>query len=369
MMEIPAYLKNYKELWDKDPKKAALQWFRDAKYGLFFHYGLYSQLADNEHAWRLQEFTRIEYEKLKETFNPQKFDAKYYVDFAINCGMNYINMVTKHCDGFSLWDSKATDFTSVNSPAKRDLVAEMAEACDKRGMGLFLFYEHGMDWRHPHGPAHWDWGNPRIKIVDRMIRNDSWYAFNEDYDMNKYVDFAKEQITELLTGYGSVAGIWLDGIGVPMSGDHTKFKCDELYTHIRSLQPQTLISYKQGLLGTEDYFAPEHRVPSKEHGDPDSLVGEIESQKDKIVEICTSMTPTGWSYIKKYDGKHKKADEVWEILKNARKRNANLLLNIGLLPDGSINLEDETVLRRVGERLRKEGFPEKQNKPDPQRSA
>ncbi len=357
-MKIPGYLKNYENIWkNESPKAAALEWFRNARYGLFFHYGLYSQLAANEHAWRLQDFTRREYEKLEKTFNPEKFDADYYVDFAIDCGMNYINMVAKHCDGFSLWDSKATDFTSVNSPAKRDLVAEMAEACRKRDMGLFIFYEHGMDWRHPHGPAHWDWTNPRIRTVDRLKKDDPWYAFGDDYDINQYVDFVAEQVTELLTGYGQVAGIWLDGIGVPLSGDHRKFRCDELYALIRKLQPQALIAYKQGLLGTEDFFAPEHRIPGAEQGDPDSFVGKIGTEKEKLIEICTSMTPTGWSYIKEYEGQHKNAGQVWETLEKAGRGNANLLLNIGPLPDGSINPEDEKPLRQVGQLLRKEGYP------------
>ncbi len=357
-MEIPGYLKGYEKYWNESPRAAARTWFGDAKYGLFFHYGLYSQLEANEHAWRLQDFTRIEYEKLKETFNPENFDADYYVNFAIDCGMKYINMVTKHCDGFSLWDSKATDFTSVNSPAKRDLVAEMVEACNKRDMGLFLFYEHGLEWRHPHCPAHWDWSNPRVKIQDRLNPTDPWYATLETgYDMNEYVEFVKEQITELLTNYGPVAGIWLDGIGIPVSGDYRRFKCDELYALIRKLQPQTLVSYKQGLLGTEDFFAPEHKVPDMSNGDPAALVGQIEKKRDKTVEICTSMTPTGWSYIKEYEGQHKTASEVWETLAKARKQNANLLLNIGPLPDGTINPEDETALREVGARLRNEGFP------------
>ncbi len=351
-MRIPNYLKNYKYLLEEKPKNAALEWFKQARYGLFIHYGLYSQLGENEHVWRLQDFTRIEYEKMKDSFNPEKFDADYYVKFAIDCGMRYINMVTKHCDGFSLWDSKVTDFTSVNSPSRRDLVKEMAEACEKYGMGLFLFYEHGMDWRHPHGPAHWDWKDPRVKTVDRLSGNDPWYASGEKYDINKYVKFVEQQITELLSNYGPVAGIWLDGIGTPLSGDYRLFKCRELYALIRKLQPQALISYKQGLLGTEDFFAPEHRIPGAAQGDPASLVGKIETEKEKIIEICTSMTPTGWSYIREYDGQHKNADEVWETLDKAGRVNANLLLNIGPLPDGSIHHEDETALRAVGERLR-----------------
>lgn len=339
----------------QNPRDAAVAWFRNAKYGLFIHYGLYSQLGENEHAWRLQDFKRTEYEKLANTFNPEKFDAHYYADFAIACGMRYITLVTKHCDGFSLWASKATDFHSMNGPAKRDLVGEMSAACRKRGLGLFLFYEHGLEWRHPHAPAPWDWKDTRTMTVDRLT--DPWYAQGKAYDLTQYVDFVSRQIAELLTGYGPVAGIWLDGIGVPLSGDFRKFRCDELYDMIRRLQPQALISYKQGLLGTEDFFAPEHRIPDPTT-DSARLLGRMIARPDAPVEICTSMTPTGWCHMKKHAGEHKSAADVWEILRAARRQQANLLLNIGPLPDASINPEDEAPLRAVGERLRHEGFPE-----------
>ena len=156
------------------------------------------------------------------------------------------------------------------------------------------------------------------------------------------MDFMTAQITELLTNYGPIAGIWLDGIAVPKSGDWTLFKCQELYDLIHSLQPQVLVSYKQGLLGTEDFAAPEHKALP---------------QTDKPGEICTTMCPGSWGYLESGIGKHKNADAVWETLRDAGEKGYNLLLNTGPLPDGSIDTEDDKTLRAVGERLRSDGFP------------
>ena len=116
------------------------------------------------------------------------------------------------------------------------------------------------------------------------------------------------------------------------------FKCQELYDHIHSLQPKVLVSYKQGLLGTEDFKAPERHW---------------KGESDIPLEICDTLQPKGWGYIKVDDGNHKSADQVMEMLSRAKNLNANLLLNTGPLPDGSIHPEDIKTLREVGQRLRK----------------
>ncbi len=152
------------------------------------------------------------------------------------------------------------------------------------------------------------------------------------------------QLTELLSNYGPVAAIWLDGIITPQSGDLEPFEIQKLYDHIHSLQPQVLVSYKQGMLGTEDFFAPEHD-PAEDH-------------RGELMEICTTMCPKSWGYFEDRAGTHMGAEQVWEQLEYAGANGCNLLLNTGPLPDGSIDAEDEPVLREVGQRLREEGFPE-----------
>jgi len=340
MNHVPSYLENYSDLYAKDPREAALHWFREAKYGLFLHYGLYSLLGRHEWVQWREKIPVAEIAALKDRFAAEKFDAEYIADFAVACGMKYVNLTTRHHDSFCLFETAQTDFNSVASPARRDLVGELARACARRGLGLCLYYSHGRDWRHPHAPNNDEWGGNARPDYDPP---EPAYAYGDEHDLGIYIDFMTAQIRELLTQYGPVAAIWLDGIAVPLSGDRTKFRCQELYDLIHSLQPQVLVSYKQGLLGTEDFFAPEHEA--------------VES-RGKPMEICTTMCPGSWGYMASEAGNHKKADQVWETIRYARKNRCNLLLNTGPLPDGSIDPEDEEVLLKVGERLRAEGFPE-----------
>lgn len=351
IMKIPGYLKGYENIYLENPRKAALAWFKNAKYGLFLHYGLYS--IPGRHEW-LQFKEKIyvkDYEKLADEFTAENFNAEHIVDLATDAGMKYVNLTTRHHDSFCLFKTAHTEFNSVNAPAGRDLVLELAEACAKKDIGLCLYYSHGRDWRHPHAPNNDEWGGSARPDYDLPEPS---YKYGKEHDLQKYLDFMTVQITELLSNYGPVAAIWLDGIATPLSGDSSKFKCQELYNHIHSIQPQTLVSYKQGVTGTEDFFAPEHCVPGE--NDDEAKRGKI-GQSDKLVEICTTMSPGSWGYSREVSGKHLNEEQVWEKIKNASSAGCNLLLNTGPLPDGSLDKEDEIVLRNVGARIRREGFP------------
>jgi alpha-L-fucosidase len=339
MPDVPSYLTDYADLYAQNPREAALQWFRDAKYGLFMHYGLYSLLGRHEWVQFREKIPVAEYAGLANQFTAHKFDADTIAALAVDASMKYVNITTRHHDSFCLFESEQTDFHSVNSAAGRDLVGELAEACREQGLGLCLYYSHGRDWKHPHAPNNDEWGgNARPKYESP----EPSYAYGADHNLQIYLDFVTAQITELLTNYGPIAAIWLDGIAVPLSGDKSLFKCQELYDLIHSLQPQVLLSYKQGLLGTEDFYAPEHKAVATD---------------GKPGEICTTMCPGSWGYMAEKKGQHKTADEVWNTLRAAREAGFNLLLNTGPLPDGSIDPEDDVVLREVGERIRREGFP------------
>jgi alpha-L-fucosidase len=172
------------------------------------------------------------------------------------------------------------------------------------------------------------------------------------------------QLRELLTNYGPLAGIWLD----PIMGYYARpdlFPIQETYALIRELQPQTLIAFKQGATGTEDFASPERSGHSladrvREQVGPDQA--EIaqrawERNKDKHNEICDTLQPGAWGYVAGDDGKHRTADEVLRMLADADSQNCNLLLNTGPLPDGSIHCEDVTTLREVGPRIRRDGWP------------
>jgi alpha-L-fucosidase len=167
------------------------------------------------------------------------------------------------------------------------------------------------------------------------------YAYGEDYDFCEYLDYVREQIRELLTGYGPVAGVWLDGAAIPHSGDKSRFRLPKLHAMIRELQPHALISYKWGVTGTEDFLAPEKPQLDR--------IGK-ESGEGKPLEVCLTLQTRGWGYVQ--DARHLTADEVMAELEAAASLKANLLLNTGPLGDGSIHPEDVSTLREVGKRIR-----------------
>lgn len=343
-LDVPSYLKGYETLYQTDPRAAATQWFRDAKFGLFLHYGLYSQLGKGEWVMLNKKMHVADYAKLKDNFRAEKFDADFITDLALAAEMKYINITTRHHDCFCLFETKQTDFNSLNSPAKRDLIGELAEACREKDLGLCLYYSHGRDWTHRHAPNNDKWGGSARPKYDKP---DPAYAYGKEHDLQKYLDFMSAQVTELLTQYGPVANIWLDGIGVPMSRDKSKFKSQELYDLVHSLQPQVLLSYKQGLLGTEDFFAPEHKAVANAAGKP--------------MEVCTTLQNGGWGFKK--NASHLKPDAVMKKLTSARRADSNLLINTGPLPDGSIHPTDIATLRETGRRLRANGFPATSSSP------
>ncbi len=329
---IPSYLRGYEATYRRDPRAAALEWFRQARSGLFLHYGLYSLEA--RHEWlQLRELIPVaKYAQFKDRFTAARFNADAITDLALAAQMKYVNITTRHHDSFCLFATRETDFNSVNSPAKRDLVAELAAACSRKGLGLCLYYSHGRDWRHPHAPNNDEWGGSARPKYDPPEPS---YAYGAQHHPQKYLDFMTAQITELLTNYGPIAAIWLDGIAVPLSRDRTKFKCQELYDHIHRLQPQVLVSYKQGLLGTEDFFAPEHKAVGNPSGKP--------------MEICSTLQEGSWGYHA--TRRNLTTDEAWAKVVAAREANANLLLNSGPMPDGSIPPDHERVLREIGKRM------------------
>ena len=323
---IPAYLKDDEVLYAHNPRQAALKWFKEAQFGLFMHYGLYSLLEGSYHGkhskpaeWILKrtEIGLPEYEKLAQRFTAENFNADFITDMALDAGMKYVNLTTRHHDSFCLWDTQVSDFKSTNSPAERDLVGELAEQCHRKGLGLCLYYSHGRDWRHPHAPGSLNPAEPQ--------------------EVQNYVDFMTAQITELLTNYGPIAAIWLDGIVTARKLPKGSLKTQALYDLIHRLQPQVLVSYKQGLLGTEDFMAPERHWK----GTP-----------TKPLEICNTMQGYSWGYDRADEGHHRGPDDVMAMLEKAKAMPANLLLNTGLRPDGSVHPDDVKTLKEVGHRLR-----------------
>lgn len=362
----PAYLKSVAELYANDPKAAALEWFKRARFGLFMHYGLYSIPARGEWVMFHEAIPLAEYEKLKEQFRPDKFDADFITDLACAAGMGYVNITARHHDSFCLFDSKHSDYTSARSPARRDLVAELAEQCRKKSLGLFLYYSYALDWRHPYfysrefNPI----ARPNYKTPEPR------YLWRKDEDFAKYIEFVHGQITELLTNYGPLAGIWFD----PIMGYYARpdlFPIKDTYALIRRLQPQTLLCFKQGATGTEDFAAPERTGKSlaervqKQYGDAKAKIAAEAwaANSTKHNEICDTLQPRVWGYKKADDGNHLTADDTTARLGWAAAQNCNLLMNTGPLTDGSIHPVDVQTLREVGRRIRTGGWPAPQTPP------
>lgn len=371
--EVPSYLKGYEEFYAQRPQEAALAWFKEAKFGLFVHYALASVLEGGkpEYLELIAEFEEqvelaklpasqraklgVSKEQMKQVhafhsvlmkrFRAERFDADAICDLAVAAQMRYVNFTTKHLGRLAMYRTRTTDFTSLNSPAGRDLVGELAEACSKRGLGLFLY------------------------VPPETARTDG-----EFFEMNRTI------IRELLTQYGPIAGIWFDGIGHYRRNPENYSRLSETFSIIRALQPQCLISFKEGAIGQEDFISPEHFLmpapvkwdtPRRQERRDIRLQRWKRFQEEKWhkyfrhkpVEINTTMQecanrdgvgqPGGW--INDNAARHLSADEVMFLIKVARSLNANLLINVGPVADGSIHPDDEKALREVGRRLRRKG--------------
>ncbi len=346
--EVPPYLSGYEEQFKEDPRAANLKWFTDADFGLFIHYGLYSQLEKGEWVQLRDTIPVAEYARLKETFTAENFDADIITDIALDAEMEYITITSKHHDGFCLFETEATDFNSLEAPAGRDLIGELYEACEEKGLGLFLYYSYAADWKHPYFyPREAGWPSVRPAYMEPQPE----YLFEKDEDFRIYVDFVHQQLRELLTQYPNVAGIWFD----PIMGFYNRpdlFPIEETYRLVRDLSDHTLISFKQGANGTEDFVTPEREGSARVGEGFEVALKVYELNKDKPKEICNTLQPRAWGYNKAVDGQHKSAVEVMQMLEDAKLLNANLLLNVGPLPDGAFPEEDVKILREVGERLR-----------------
>lgn len=342
--KVPSYLQDYQKEYRANPKQANLLWFKDAKYGMFIHYGLYSILEKGEWVQLRDTIPVAEYAKLKDRFTADKFSADEITETAINAGMKYITITSKHHDGFCLFDTKATDFNVMNSPAKRDLIKELYDACEQKGLGLFLYYSYGADWKHPYFyPREGGWSSARPAYTEPQPE----YKFEKDEDFKIYVDFVHQQITELLTQYPNIAGIWFD----PIMGYYHRpdlFPIDSTYALIRKMSPHALISFKQGANGDEDFMAPERGGSAKVGEQFEVAKIAYEKNKNKPREICNTLQAHAWGYNRNEDGKHKTANDIIDLLHDAEKSNANLLLNVGPKGDGSFPEEDIKALKTAG---------------------
>ncbi|MDH7569784.1 MAG: alpha-L-fucosidase, partial [Armatimonadota bacterium] len=300
-----------------------------------------------------------DYATLAHTFTAKNFDADRITDLACEVGMRYVTLVACHHEGFALWGSPSEPFNSVNA-CGRDLVGEMAQQCARKGLGFFTYYTFMLNWRYPHflSPEIFRMARPHYTRPQPEYLSDDVEGFRKHY-----VPYMLGHLRELLTGYGPLAGMWLDIImAYYLRPDLVPVRA--AYDLIRQLQPATLLCYKQGATGEEDFATPEHRFQSlaeaagKMGGEAAARRADAawEKNRHKHNEICTTLQkggPWGW----KAEAEHASADEVWAMLAHAHAHNCNLLANVGPLADGSLHPEDVAALREVGRRVRVHGWP------------
>ena len=289
-----------------------LCWWREARFGLFIHWGPVSLLG-TELGWsrgavrrdlgdRGEVPARV-YDNLYKRFNPVKFDARRWVALAQAAGMKYLVFTTKHHDGFCMWDTRLSDYKITNTPFGRDVTAELASACHEAGIGLGFYYSQ-IDWRHP---------DFRTERHDRYLR------------------YFHGQIEELATRYGKVDIFWFDG-----TGNRRDWQSDKVFSMIRRHQPTALINNRLWLPG--------------DFGTPEQHVGGF--QADRAWESCITLCRQ-WSW--KPRGEMKSRKECIRTLVRCARGDGNLLLNVGPMPDGRIVPRQAARLRQIGQWLRKYG--------------
>ncbi len=321
-----------------EPTKSNLearQWFEDAKFGLFIHWGVYSVLGDGEWVMENQNIAIDSYEKLPAFFNPTEYNATEWVEMAKNVGMKYITITSRHHDGFSMFDSKVTDYTIVKkTPYQKDVLKALADACKKEDIKLFFYYSL-LDW---HNDDYFPRGKTGNGIDGR-----------KDGDWEAYINFMKAQLTELLTNYGEIGGIWFDGDWDKKSAN---WHYEEIYKLIHDLQPQCLIgnNHHEAIKQGEDFQMFEKDLPGKNttgFGTSESDIGKLPT------EICETINGS-WGF-NLTDKKHKSEKELIHYLIKAAGYGSNLLLNVGPMPNGEIQPEHQESLAKIGEWLKING--------------
>ncbi len=318
-----------------------IKWFRDAKFGLFIHWGPAS-ISGQEISWGMQDrieggakhqkVPRERYMNLYKEFNPTEFDADGLLSLAKGAGMEYIVFVTKHHDGFSLWETKQNHFPAgadypqkysiADAPYDKDICKEVAAATKKHGLKLGWYYST-RDWTHP-----------------EYLKGDN----------QAYNDYYENQVEELLTDYGPVDIMWFDHC----FGDWDQYTIPRLYEKMYAKNSNLLVNnravrgikdvpkeYESLVFG--DYDTPENRMGAYQHGRP--------------WESCMILSPTpdhgGWSY--RPDGVTRSLDETLKLLSSCVTGDGNMLLNLAPLPDGSLKPEEKAILEGIGPWMKKNG--------------
>jgi alpha-L-fucosidase len=311
----------------------ARRWFQDAKFGMFIHWGVYSVPGRGEWVMENEKIPIVDYEKFAPQFNPTKFSAADIVALAKSAGMKYITITSKHHDGFAMFATKQNQWNIVDStPYGRDPLKQLAEECRKQGIKLF-FYHSQLDWH-----------NPDYLPLGRTGHSAGRSGAG---DFNKYLEFMDAQLTELLTNYGDVAGIWFDGMWDKPDAD---WQLQRTYSLIHKLQPAALIgsNHHHAPFDGEDFQMFEKDLPGA------NTAGFNQTSISQLpLETCETVNGA-WGY-NKTDKNFKSVPALIHYLVRAAGSNANFLLNIGPMPTGQVQPEFVERLRAMGQWLEKNG--------------
>ena len=322
----------------KEHKDARMAWFRDARFGMFIHWGLYSvpggyyqgKSIINYGEWIMNnaKIPIAEYAAFAPQFNPVKFNADEWVKIAKDAGMKYIIITAKHHEGFAMFRSKASSFNIYDAtPFKRDPLKELAEACRKQGIKLGFYYSQNHDWHHPGGGSdHWD---PSRNVVD-------WDPSHKG-DPDKYVDeIVIPQVKEILTNYGEISVIWWDMPG----GVIDKPRADRIYKAVMECNPNIIMNNRLGHGYKGDTETPEQHIPAQGYPGRDW-------------ETCMTINGT-WGF-KKDEKKFKSTKQLLINLIDIASKGGNYLLNVGPDAEGVIPAGEVQPIAEMGKWLRVNG--------------
>jgi len=305
-----------------------LAWFREARFGLFIHWGVYSQIGREEWARELLQIPHREYQKIAMNFNPVNYDPKEWVRLAREAGVKYIVITSKHHDGFCLYDSVFTENDSLGAKIKTDLLGMLVEACREEKMPIGFYYSI-MDWHHP------DYLPRRSWEKDRSVKG---------ADFKRYVSYMRSQLQELVLKY-QPAILWFDGEWEHKNEDYDAPGIGQM---LRQLKPDIIINDRlfNRAPGRGDFGTPENYVPATGWRNEDGSL--------RLWEVCLTMNFNGWGY-NHYETEFRNGPQLIRQLIEIASKGGNLLLNIGPRPDGTIQPEFVERLKQIGAWLKVNG--------------
>ena len=288
-----------------------MQWWHQAKFGMFIHWGLYSVLGRHEWVMENEGIPVSEYEPLAKRFNPKPNAARAWAKLARQAGQKYMVMTTKHHEGFCQWDTRLTNYCAAKQGPGRDLVREYVDAARAEGLRVGFYYSL-MDWHHPDGAR----------------------CATDEEARKRFVAYTHGLIRELLTNYGKIDVLWYD-VRWPLTAD--QWESEKMNKMVFELQPDIIVNNRNGLPG--DFATPEQRITAETNG--------------RAWESCMTLNDS-WGF-QQSDDSWKPSKQVIRNLISCARDGGNYLLNIGPKPDGSIPEESVRILTEVGQWMAKNG--------------